>query len=542
MPVPRNRHFARFASVESRLLSVKLLEYGAALPARPALGVPRRRRLLEVATALVSLSLLTLPLWGSLFFPTLTAWLIVLFCLYWLYNGWRLTASAVIGYFRLRAAERRDWAAEVALLPGFERLWHLVIIPTYKEPVEVVAETLERLARQTFPRERLAIVLAFEARDRGAGERWQALNAAFAGRFAHLWSTFHPDIAGEVKGKSSNEAWAARWAAEMLCGKLGVPAAEAVVTTCDADSHFHPNHLSALSHFFLSDPDRHFKIFQPAILFYSNLWRLPLPFRAHTAVQSVGHLARLVPRYKLVNQSTYSLSLQSCREIGFWDPDVIPEDSHMFFKMFFHFGGRVRVEPIYLPIWADAAEGRGFWRGYRALYEQEKRWSWGVSDVPYVIEGFFRARHISWRRRVNRCGHYVQEQIFWPANWFLLALGTRLPEHLSSVHLLPQIRPAIDLSVLMVNLCAVYVAVAALIHILLAAGAPGQTLSTRLVTLLGLALAPVSALFLIALPALEAHLRLLLGRRLEYKVTEKLPPPPEFRVPSSKFRADPTEL
>src|SRR5262245_37658710 len=70
MPVPRNRHLARFAPIEVDLLSVELLEYGASLPARPTLGVARRRRLLEVATALGSLSLLTLPIWGSLLFPT----------------------------------------------------------------------------------------------------------------------------------------------------------------------------------------------------------------------------------------------------------------------------------------------------------------------------------------------------------------------------------------------------------------------------------------------------------------------------------------
>jgi hypothetical protein len=43
------------------------------------------------------------------------------------------------------------------------------------------------------------------------------------------------------------------------------------------------------------------------------------------------------------------------------------------------------------------------------------------------------------------------------------------------------------------------------------------------------ALLPICGLVLCALPALDAHTRLLLGRRLEYRVTEKVPVQARFR-------------
>ena len=60
------------------------------------------------------------------------------------------------------------------------------------------------------------------------------------------------------------------------------------------------------------------------------------------------------------------------------------------------------------------------------------------------------------------------------------------------------------------------------------------------------ALLPVFGLLLCALPALDAHTRLLFGRRLEYRVTEKVPVQAHFRdargAPLPKPMRDPVPL
>ncbi len=51
--------------------------------------------------------------------------------------------------------------------------------------------------------------------------------------------------------------------------------------------------------------------------------------------------------------------------------------------------------------------------------------------------------------------------------------------------------------------------------------------------LAGFALLPITGLTLVALPALDAHTRLLLGRTLAYQVTEKVPAQLSPRIAST---------
>ena len=110
---------------------------------------------------------------------------------------------------RLRRSEQTDWLSLARSQVGFDGLHHLVIIPTYKEDDAVLAETLDYLVRQDFPAERVAVVLAFEARDGGAPSRAARLLARYRSRFGKMWALFHQIQPGEVAGKSSNLAWAA---------------------------------------------------------------------------------------------------------------------------------------------------------------------------------------------------------------------------------------------------------------------------------------------------------------------------------------------
>ena len=87
------------------------------------------------------------------------------FSAYWLWRSVEFSLGLLIGLWRLHAAQRRDWLAAGEQLGGFERLHHLVIVPTYGESEEILADTLDYLALPDVPLERVAVVLAFEERD-----------------------------------------------------------------------------------------------------------------------------------------------------------------------------------------------------------------------------------------------------------------------------------------------------------------------------------------------------------------------------------------
>src|ERR671934_363309 len=132
---------------------------------------PVPRRILEVLPPALAWAALTSPVWASIFAPELLGYFLIAFGAYWLWRSCEFTAGLLIGLGRLERSRRHDWASAASGLPGYARLHHLVIVPTYKESDEILSETLECLSRQTAPRDRITVVLAFEERDPQAPAR-----------------------------------------------------------------------------------------------------------------------------------------------------------------------------------------------------------------------------------------------------------------------------------------------------------------------------------------------------------------------------------
>ena len=101
-----------------------------------------------------------------------------------------------------------------------------------------------------------------------------------------------------MRGKSANLTWAARRVEAELIDTGRLDPTNLIVTCCDADSRLHRRYLAALGHDVLSHPNGFLHIFQPAILFYANHWRLIAPLRAleqHLlAVGAGAHGARAI--------------------------------------------------------------------------------------------------------------------------------------------------------------------------------------------------------------------------------------------------------
>jgi cellulose synthase/poly-beta-1,6-N-acetylglucosamine synthase-like glycosyltransferase len=485
------------------------------------------KRTLEVLTGALTWTLLTAPIWGAIVAPDRLVQFLLIFNAYWLYKSANMAISALIGYRRLMEGQKVDWLGVCHEIPGWDRVQHLVMVPTYREPPEVLEAMLDHLVDQDFPRRNVWVVLAFEERDLGARERAERITAQFEGQFAGLWVTYHPDREGELRGKSSNLAYAARWAKRELIDGLGYRLDDVIVTVCDSDSRLHRKYLSALTAKFLGDPSRRYRIWQPALMFYSNVWRIPAVARISAGLYSVWQLSRLVARYKLVTQSTYSLSFATCHAIGYWDVDVIPEDSRMFFKLFFELGHEreVQVEPIFLPVLADAAEGAGFWKTIANHYRQTRRWAWGVSDVPYVIQRAMKQSRVPLWARIRRVAFYAEEHVCWPTHWFLLTIGANVAAYLAPAYMAGESAQMLTgaSSWLLMGCLPCLGVVIWLDQRLRPEGTTPIPRWKRVVDVATWALIPLVGFLLTALPALDAHTRLLFGRYLHYQVTEKLP-------------------
>ncbi len=484
----------------------------------------KAKRLFEIAIPATAWLMITMPIWLSFWHPALVAYLVLGFDVYWFYKSFLMAVNGTRAFLTVTAHTKVDWKSElVRKFTNWKEVIHVLIIPEYNEPLAVLTETLENLTKQDFPLKNIIIVLATESDDPQREIITSTLAMQFGHYFKEFWITTHPKIPGEYTGKSSNMAWAGKETARKL-HELKINLNLTTVTSCDADVLLHPKYFSYLTHEFLNDPDRDFHFYQPAIFFYSNIWRIPLPSRVVNTISSILNLSILAQPDRLINFSTYSLSFATVEKVGFWGVDVIPEDYHLFFKTYFALGEKVSVRPLFIPVMADAAESVGFWRTMVNQYEQHKRWAWGVSDIPYVLKRYFTDTKIPFLNKTGRVVHLLENHLLWPANWFILTLGSTLP---------PLINPGFARTVLGHNLsqissailtfCIGFLLILILLDLKSKPPRPKDFKAWKIPFLyIQWITLPVVSFFLSALPGLDAHTRLMLGKRLEYRVTEKI--------------------
>lgn len=485
----------------------------------------KSQRMLEIAPGLVSWSLILFPVWGSLVMPTVVAYYIIAFSIYWLYRSLTVGFLALLGYWKIQAAQRYDWLGDVQVFSDWKRVEHTIFIPTFKEPLLTLRRTLQSLADQTFPKKQLHVVVSFEAREgEEAKKKAKLIRAEFGKKFGTLLTTLHPDIAGEIKGKSANTAWAARQAKSEIVEKKKLAKEYVTVTSEDADVVLSPEYFACLTYQFLDHPKRYRRLWQPAVMYYNNIWRVPAPIRALATVWSVVQIYVLMRQEVLINFSTYSTSWKMVERVGFWDTDVIPEDYRLFFKSFFSLKGKVEVEPIFLPALADAAESTSYWKTLVNQYHQVKRWAWGVVDNPYIVKRWIGETEVPFWRKTFWLLKFWEFHFLWPVHWFAITVGAFFPPLLNPVFArtimgktLPQVTSMI-LTISLVSLVLVWV-----IHVQARPKRPEQiSWLRRMVMPLELLLLPILGFFFSALPGLDAHTRLMLGRYIEYRVTEKV--------------------
>ncbi len=483
------------------------------------------KRILEIIPGFISWNIILFLFWGGYFFPDITAYFILLFNVFWVYKGLSLTISTLVSYFRIQASQSLNWMLEVKGFGDWKKVRHIIMIMVANEPLEVYKKTLEALTLQTFPLKQIAVVVATEDRIPQGRIDAESLRSTIGKKFGAYLVSVHPGgIPGEVIGKSSNEAWAARRAKEILIDKLGWDIRYTTITSNDADAILDHQYFAYLTFKFLDDPHRYLKFWQPAIVFYNNIWRIPMPNRVVNAFSNIWQTGLLARKDRLVNFSNYSASLKMIHEIGYWDTDVIPEDYRIFFKSFFALDGKVEVEPIFLPSSADCAESTSVWKTFYNDYQQKKRWAWGVSDIPLFIEMFSKQPHVSFVNKLIRLLRVIVDHLLWPINWFVITAGISIVaitnpnfSRTSLGYALPQISS----SVLSVTMIFLFV----LIFIELRQRPPrpkGQPRWKSWTAPFEFILMPVVAFFFGALPGLDAHTRLMLGKYMEYRVTEKV--------------------
>ena len=539
-------------------------------------------RLLEMVPGTISWAILILPLWLSFSYPWLVAYFVLSFDFYWLCRALWFSAAVLIAFARIREVLATDWADRLAGLrdpvarraalegrlaglgtdmprgafgfsalarpdgserrrirgeieqlrrverldeppPGVDEIVHLALIPTYTEPIEKLRLTVRALAEADWPRERKICAIITRETDEDGIANVRALQAEFGSDFAELIHILDPLEPGIVVGKSSAMAWGGRWVYRLLVHERGMDPRRIIVTDLDADYRVHRQYFTYLTWVHLTDPNRETQLYQPIPYFHNNLWEAPMLQRLFAAVLTQLQMWRSVLPEKLQSFGSYSTTLHMVHDVGYWATDAIPEDSRFYWKSYFRYGDRFRAVPLFIPIYGDAVRARGYWRSMAQQYLQARRWAWGVTDIPYVIQNAVRHREIPFWSRFWRLANLFGEHINWAIAPFVVMFGATVPLLVNPAFgetTLGQNLPRFASMMLTIALASLFVLVI-VEHRIVPARPPRWGWGRRVVSYLQWLGLPLVGIFFSTLPALDAQTRLLTGRYLEYRVTEK---------------------
>jgi cellulose synthase/poly-beta-1,6-N-acetylglucosamine synthase-like glycosyltransferase len=481
--------------------------------------------------------------------PGLLAWIVLLLSIVgaWIVPGTVLTATTTVALFMLwrflvvlafyivGTIRCRRWAKSVSAThapsPGNDGIqpddvYHVVLVANYREPIEVLARTLEALASQERASQRLIVVLAMEEAEEENRAKAAALQARFAGRFVDLLATYHPaGLPGEISGKGSNLRWAATEIRRELVGRRGMPIERLTLTSSDADSIFHPHYFSTISRLFAADPKRYLRFWQAPLLLDNNVWQVPTIIRLFTFMTNAVHLSEQSNAAAFpLPLSTFTLSYKLAEAVGYWDPAVIADDTHVFLRCYFATRGQASITPVYLPTRGDTVGGENHWRALMNFYRQKLRHGWGCQDASYILQQWGRVKGMSFGRKVVPLIKSLHDHLIFSVGSGTVLVGMALSMILygNLLFTVPTGAPAPILwqaanSLGALGLWGMWIAE----RIRVSSDVRHWRLSTLILEILGWGMMPVASFLMLGLPVLHAQTKMMLGSQLAFVRTPK---------------------
>jgi hypothetical protein len=461
------------------------------------------------------------PIWVALF--------AIVFDLFWLlrviYRSFLLKA----GYDKMREHENIDWLTRIKDLDqkDWRQYYHLVVFPMYKEPLSIVRETFLALKETDYPKDRMIVVLAMEERARSEVEDLvRAIEEEFGNVFFKFLVTWHPsNIPGELAGKGSNETWASKRVKKEVIDPLSIPYEKVIFSSFDIDTVVFPKYFSCLTYYYLTSKNPTRQSFQPIPLYINNIWRVPVPSRIFSFSSTFWNTMNQANPKNMITFSSHSMSFKALVEVGFRQTNVVSDDSRIFWQCLLEFDGDYEVVPIYYPVSMDAVISKNYLKTVINVYKQQRRWAYGVGEIPYILFGFFKNKKISFKKKLHFSlaaieGHWswaTASFIIFFLGWLPLVLGgSEFTQTIFSFNLPRLLR--IVLTIAMVGLIT-----SAYFSIRLLPPKPPQYGKHKyLVMVLEWLIVPVVMIIFTPLPALEAQTRWMLGKYLGFWPTEKM--------------------
>lgn len=485
-------------------------------------------RLLEMLPGIISLGTLVGVFVFSWLLPSWVAIFIICFCFYYLFRIFYFSLHQIMGYFKVKEHMKKDWLRELKKIKNkdWKKIYHLVILPCYKEGEKIIKESLESLVHSNYPKEKLIIVLAIEER---AGKEFkkvaEKIEKKYAGSFFKFLTVVHPDdIKGEIAGKGSNVAYAGKVTREKILSPLKIPHEDILVSTFDIDTKIYPQYFSCLTWHYLTEENPERASYQPIPVYNNNIWRAPFFSRIVSTSNTFWQMIQQERYEKLTTYSSHAMPSNVFFEVGY-PSNVVCDDSRIFWRAYLYYNGDYQVVPIYYLVSMDVVDTSNIFKTVINQYKQQRRWAWGCAEIPFVLFGFLHNKKISLFKKISHA--YILIDGYWSwatAALLLFGLGW-LPLLLGGNNfnftILSFNLPILTGRIMTISL--VGIIISAILSTMILPKAPkGTNIFKKITIFLQWIFLPAILIIFGSFPALDAQIRLMLGRYMGFWVTEKV--------------------
>lgn len=491
-------------------------------------------RMLEILPGALAWLTLIAVVFCSRFKPIWVAVFIIAFDVYWLIKTAYLTFHLRSSYHQMKKNIAIDWMGKIMALPEnkkWEEIYHLIILPFATESIETVRPALNALVNADYPKDKMIVSLGVEKKvGESAMKVARQIEKEFGGKFYKFLIAVHPDdIVGEIAAKSSNAAWAAKKAKSEIIDKLNLPYDKIIVSCFDIDTQIYQKYFSCLTYHYLTADKPTRTSYQPIPIYNNNIWQAPCFSRVVATSGTFWQMIQQQRPERLSTFSSQSISLRALIDVDFWQTNIVSEDSRIFWQCLLRYKGDYRAAPLYYPVSMDANLAPTFWKTVVNVYKQQRRWGWGVENIPFLFFGFYKnqteeVKKISWKQMIH--WSWVQVEGFWSwstnalmiflLGWLPLALGGSKFNILVLARNLPQVTRFL-MTLAMVGL----VGSAIYSTLLLPAMPEEKKIIHKLSMIVQWILVPITIIIFGSIPGLEAQTRLMLGKYLGFWVTPK---------------------
>ncbi|MGC9031221.1 MAG: glycosyltransferase [Minisyncoccia bacterium] len=482
-------------------------------------------RFFEILPGILSLSTLFFAVFFSYFKPAWVAYFIIAFDVYWTLKAFNLIFYQIVCFKKMQKNLKINWKEEFQNTFPNQEMFQVIILPTYKEPWKVIQDTLSSIANCSYPKDKIIFVLAQE--ERVGKEHYEKIrNLAlkhYGNSFFKFLVSLHPaNLEGEFPGKGANVRYAGK-IVEDFFKKEKLPISKTIVSIFDSDTKVFQDYFYKLAFDFLDSKNPYRQSFQPIPIYHNNIWVAHAISRVVAVSNTFWQMRMQEKPEHLVTYSSHSMALLTFLEVGF-PHNVVSDDSRIFWKCFFKYNGKYSVKSLFYPVSMDAVEAENLSKTLISLYKQQRRWAYGVIEIPYVAFGFLKNKEIPFIKKISHMFNLIEGFWSWACASLLILLLGWLPVFLGGhnfkVTILSFNLPRLTSKIM--TFAAISMCFSALINIIFLPPRPKEIKPIKKLSMLSQWIfLPISLIVFGALPALDAQVRLLLGKYLDFFVTPK---------------------